>query len=83
MASVHGTRTTFIVSQHTHAQHIIEQTSSLELAAKMTRTEYIFKGEGKEGIAADVYYQKRESTEAFPIGRFNNASANIGIKGIG
>lgn len=34
----------------------------------MTRKEYIFKGEGTEGIAADVFYPEGDSNTTFPIG---------------
>lgn len=34
----------------------------------MARKEYIFKGQGAEGIAADVFYEERDSATEFPIG---------------
>lgn len=34
----------------------------------MARKEYIFKGQGAEGIAADVFYEEGDSATEFPIG---------------
>lgn len=34
----------------------------------MARKEYIFKGEGSQGIAADVFYPEGDSATTFPIG---------------
>jgi hypothetical protein len=34
----------------------------------MARKEYIFKGEGAEGIAADVFYPEGDLSMTFPIG---------------
>jgi hypothetical protein len=34
----------------------------------MARKEYIFKGEGNQGIAADVFYPDGDSSTTFPIG---------------
>lgn len=34
----------------------------------MVRKEYMFKGEGSEGIAADEFYPEGDSATAFPIG---------------
>lgn len=34
----------------------------------MARIEYIFKGEGTQGVAADVFYPEGDSATAYPIG---------------
>lgn len=39
-----------------------------ELLRRMARKEYIFKGEGSGGIAADVFYPEGDSATTFPIG---------------
>lgn len=41
----------------------------------MARKEYIFKGEGSGGIAADVFYPEGDSATTFPIGSLGNGCA--------
>lgn len=49
----------------------------------MARKEYIFKGEGSEGIAADVFYRQGDSTTKFPIGSWETAALLLNSNVVG
>lgn len=76
-----GQRFVFSTNQLIHANyyHIIYLSS----ARKMTRKEYLFKGEGAQGIAADVFYPEGDSSTTFPIGSWAIFTPLLAITGVG
>lgn len=60
-------------SAHIHTEKAIKH-QSRGLHVKMSRKEYIFKAEGSEGIAADVFYPEGDSTTTFPLGSWERVA---------